>query len=114
MENADLVLVLIVTAIGAFAGGILFGMWLIKRVQPVSGYRLHGKNLPMGESRTADIGRGAAQNLPNQVDPNSLPVGGKYQSVPSRVGWPAIKRQLEEDDPEARRHEEIMQANGGN
>lgn len=107
MENADLVLVLIVTAIGAFAGGILFGMWLIKRMQPQppKPQAFHASV----ERLNAAVGKVMAEE---SREANAFPVGGKYPA--SRVGWPAIKRQLEEDDPEARRHEEIMQANGGN
>lgn len=103
MENADLVLVLIVTAIGSFAGGILFGMWLFKRI---------------GRSHDATVIKVKPSQAKNPVNPifrndkldlGAIPLSGKFQpTAPNRIGLSNLIRDLESDDPEAKRHETIM------
>lgn len=114
MENADIVIALLVV-LGVFSGGILFGQWLLKRIQPkVVATDPKLVNWDAAKSATWDYGNEAGPRTPGTQQAHSTyPVHPAQQAHPStgRVAWPSLRRELEEDDPEAKRHEEIMKAN---
>jgi hypothetical protein len=102
MDVSTLILFLVLTAIGSFAGGCLFGLRLSKRFEEKATVKSEPKKVYAGKEDSIPPGRKLT----------SADIIGE-QVRKQRIGWPALKRQLEEEDPEARRYEEIMNANSG-